>query len=546
LAITIFLLDLCYAIADPRIQIGNQNHTLRIARRFNIKEWIISLTTPRIKHNKVVPRKLALAPVTTNHKDPAVHQVKPALPIQNWIIDGIFKIAQMWKYPPIVIGGLILAILVEISIFTMLILPYNQAVKLWQAKQTDWYRYPKNALPAWINAFRKEDLPSTIILNSTKGGVIKEFKEIKEDFYQVDLTYNFDYPYSGGFPQDVDLLITTQYKEKRPHLTLTWTTPDGREIDLGSVSVVNGQSYRLFLEESIQKKLKDRLVARALFGASDPNQPVRKAVRDDGFSETDKPLTGPYRLHVKAYLFEKDAKLDAELLIYGQVYGVAGTDNKRRDLLIGLLWGTPIALAFGIVAALGTSLSTMLFAAVSTWFGGWVDEFIQRLTEINMLIPFYPICLMIYVLYSKSFLVILGVAVALSIFGSGIKNYRAVFLQIREEPFIEAARTYGASDWRIIFKYLIPRIRTVLVPQLIYLVPSYVFLEASLAVLGLSDPKIPPTWGQLVVSGLGTGLYYEGYYLSLIPAVLLILTGVAFLLIGKSLEQIFEPRLREM
>lgn len=153
------------------------------------------------------------------------------------------------------------------------------------------------------------------------------------------------------------------------------------------------------------------------------------------------------------------------MILYGQVYGLAGTDDMRRDLMVALLWGTPIALAFGFLGAIFNGVISMLIAAVSVWFGGWVDSAIQRLTEINMILPTLPIAITIYYLYSKSIWMILGVIIILSIFGSTIKTYRAAFMQVKESPYIEAAQAYGASDWRLIRSYLVPRIIPLLIPQ---------------------------------------------------------------------------------
>ena len=150
---------------------------------------------------------------------------------------------------------------------------------------------------------------------------------------------------------------------------------------------------------------------------------------------------------MKAVTFDKDADIYAELVVYGKLAGWAGTDHLRRDLGIALLWGTPIALAFGLLAALGTSLSQLIIAAVGTWFGGWLDELIQRITEVNLVLPFLPILIMIGTFYSRSIFVILSAVILLSIFGSGIKTYRAVFMQVKESPYIEAARSYGASNY---------------------------------------------------------------------------------------------------
>jgi len=223
---------------------------------------------------------------------------------------------------------------------------------------------------------------------------------------------------------------------------------------------------------------------------------------------------------------------------------LAGTDHLRRDLSIALLWGIPIALIFGLVAALGTSILTMTIAAIGVWNGGWVDELIQRITEINMVLPFLSILVMIGTFYSKSLWVILGVTILLSIFGGGIKTYRANFMQIKESMYIEAAEAYGAKNSRIIFLYLIPRIIPLLIPGLVSSIPTYVFLEATLAVLGLGDPVLP-TWGKIINDAQQAGALYNGmYYWILEPAVLLMITGLAFAMLGFSLDRIFNPRLR--
>jgi peptide/nickel transport system permease protein len=140
----------------------------------------------------------------------------------------------------------------------------------------------------------------------------------------------------------------------------------------------------------------------------------------------------------------------------------------------------------------------------------------------------------------------LGATILLSIFGGGIKTYRAVFMQVRESAYIEAARAYGASNGRIIFNYMVPRMIPMLIPQLVTLIPSYVFLEASLAVLGLGDPVLP-TWGKIINDAWSNGALYGGlYYWVLEPAALLMLTGLAFAMLGFSLDRIFNPRLRGM
>ena len=245
-----------------------------------------------------------------------------------------------------------------------------------------------------------------------------------------------------------------------------------------------------------------------------------------------------------AILFEPEADIDAKLVVYGQVHGLTGTDHRRRDMSVALLWGTPIALAFGLLAAVGTTITTMIIAAVGVWFGGWVDALIQRTTEVNLILPVLPILIMIGTFYSRSIWIMLGAVIILGIFSAGIKTYRAIFLQVKESPYIEAAQAYGAGNMRIVMLYMIPRIIPILIPQFVVLIPSFVFLEATLAVLGLGDPVLP-TWGKVLDDARGNGALYHGhYYWMLQPAALLMVTGLGFAMVGFTLDRIFNPRLR--
>ncbi len=99
---------------------------------------------------------------------------------------------------------------------------------------------------------------------------------------------------------------------------------------------------------------------------------------------------------------------------------------------------------------------------------------------------------------------------------------------------------------RIVFRYLIPRILPLVIPDLIALIPTFVFLEAALAVLGLGDPVLP-TWGKVIQDAFSQGALFNGfYYWILEPAVLLMIAGFGFALVGFALDRIFNPRLREL
>lgn len=258
------------------------------------------------------------------------------------------------------------------------------------------------------------------------------------------------------------------------------------------------------------------------------------------------PVKGIYKLVIEGVTFEEGSDLDADFVFHGTVYGLFGTDHQRRDLIVPMLWGAPVALAFGLIASLGTAVLTMIIAAMGAWYGGWVDELIQRITEVNLVLPFFSILVMVGTFYSRSTWVILSVTVALSIFTGGIKAYRAIFMQVKESTYIEAARAYGTSAGRIIFVYMIPRMIPLLIPGVVSSVPAFVFLEATLAVLGLGDPVLP-TWGRLINDAFSNGALYKGlYYWIMAPSILLMMSGLGFAMLGFALDRVFNPKLRDL
>ena len=445
-------------------------------------------------------------------------------------LQNTFK--ELTRYPSAIFGLAIIAFLIILSIYAMVSIPYREALRLWRGGEGIWYKNPKYAAPEWSNSFRRNKLPATIDLSSQAGSAEKTITQDKYGNSAITITVKFDYLYNA-LPPDMAIYFTSKFPNKQPYASISWLTPDGREIRIADFAVGQTEVYWFSQDTKLQRRLAGLEPQQGLF-MLDPTA---------GLST---PVKGTYQLNIKVITFEPNTDLDAEFILYGRVSGIAGTDHLRRDLKIALLWGTPIALSFGLLAALGTTVTTLVIAACSVWFGGWVDSIIQRITQVNMVLPFLPILIMVGTFYSHSIWVILGATIVLSIFGAGILTNRAIFLQVKESPYIEAARAYGASSWRIIFQYLTPRIIPTLIPQLVVLIPGFVFLEASLAVLGLGDPTLP-TWGKIINDAQQNGALYAGlYYWVLEPAVLLMISGLAFAMLGFSLDRIFNPKLREL
>jgi len=436
---------------------------------------------------------------------------------------------EILRYPSALIGVVIIGLLVATAIYAVIKIPYRQAIELWRGGESVWYQNPKFAPPAWFNLFSSKKFAESFSVSTAKGTLSKTVTAGAQDTGSIDIHHSFDFQYDE-YPQEMLIYFNTVFAQKQPFVSIVWLTPDGRKIRIDDFGVAQRQTLRFSQDQRLLQRLKGADPMQALF--QDP--------------KTGQILKGTYEVQITGTTFEKGSDINAEFVFQGSVYGLAGTDQERRDLTIPLLWGAPVALIFGLVASLGTLVLTMIIAAVGTWYGGWVDELIQRITEVNLVLPFLSILVMIGTFYSRSLWVILTATVLLSIFTGSIKTYRAIFMQVKESMYIEAARAYGASDLRIIFQYLIPRMIPLLIPAMVSSVPSFIFLEASLAVLGLGDPTLP-TWGKMINDADTNGALYKGYYYWIVePAVLLMVTGFGFAMLGFALDRVFNPRLRDV
>jgi peptide/nickel transport system permease protein len=436
------------------------------------------------------------------------------------------RVKELRRYPAMAAGLIIIAIFVGVSIYTPIAIPPAEAARLWRGAGGVWEDNPQNAAPVWYDLFTREKLPRTIIVSTADSGPISE-EAIGDGLKRIEVALPFHYPYDG-FPAELKLFTETTGGVGAP-ATLSWQTPDGRTILLQENRLLKKSDvYYISQDEELRARLSGLMPHLGLFANPE---------------DQNKSLKGDYRLVLTAEV-PVATQLNARLTVYGRIHGLAGTDERRRDLMVALLWGAPIALIFGVLAAVGTTVLTYVLAATGTWLGGKVDRTFQWITQVNLIIPLLPVLLMFGYLYNRSIWVMLGLVVALNIFGSTMLTYRAMFLQAKEAPYIEAARAYGAQNSRVIFRYLMPRLAPTLLPEFVLLIPTFVFLEATLAVLGLGDP-VMPTWGKVLESAFRQGALLKGYYYWFLePAILLVLVGIGFSLIGYSLDRIFNPRLR--
>lgn len=444
----------------------------------------------------------------------------------------ISRLRELRRYPSAIAGLVVLIFFIGFSIYTVFALPYSEAIRLWRGGPGVWDDNPRRAAPVWMDWFTSDRISRTIVVTLEDEG-IKTVEPVGGGMNRVEITLPFEFTYDR-FPKELSLFTVGSFRQANENFAVYMRKPNGEIIILNEeLEFRQHHSYRISQDLNLR---------RALGGAS-PHVGLFVA---DPLVDVSKPLKGHYELVVQGELPEGSDLHEAKLVVYGQVYGLAGTDHNRRDLTIALRWGAPIGLIFGVLAAVGAQVSTFILGGIGTWFGGRLDSIFHRITEVTMILPLLAVLIMVGHFYSRSIWVMLGVVILMSVFSASLKVYRAMFLQAREAPYIEAARAYGAGNFRIIFKYLLPRLSPILLPQFVMVIPTFVFLEASLAVIGLGDPRIP-TWGKVIYDArVNDALYMGNYYWMIQPAVLLMLIGFSFALVGYSLDRIFNPRLRKI
>lgn len=534
LGLVVFMLDVVYVLVDPRVCAFGSEPSLR-----GKQDWR-SIFTFKRRRPHFPPRRLSLS----REEDTSVKPTR----LNPKRIPFIQTLRQAWlqvvRYPSAIFGLVVILLLLAGSLYSLIALPYGKIGATWGGStMTGQPVIPKLASPAWLNVFRQKDSLSTLILDSQKGEAQEQVTELADGTRSINLTFEFDYDY-GDFPSEAMLYLDGNYTVKRSFAAVTWFTPDGREIKLKNTAVITGTTYNLDDNILIQRMVSanPHLAAWFRFGQIDPTPPHHSLFADP---TKDSPtlVPGRYTVRVEGLTFEPGNDISARLVLLGHVYGLAGTDNMRREISTPLLWGMPLTLGFGLLGALLTTLLSLLISAAGVWYGGWFDALIQRLTEINLVLPVLAISVLAYAYLNVDLWVIMIIVVLLNVLGSPTKNFRSAFLSIRSSPYIEAAQSYGASSSRIILRYMVPRILPTVIPQLIVLIPSFVFLEVTLGLFNINTGY--PTWGTLIYQGLTQGALYHHQYRIIQPLALVLLTGMSFSLFGFSLERILNPRLEK-
>ncbi|MBS3816027.1 MAG: ABC transporter permease [Candidatus Thermoplasmatota archaeon] len=237
---------------------------------------------------------------------------------------------------------------------------------------------------------------------------------------------------------------------------------------------------------------------------------------------------------------------DAKLTIAGAVFGILGTDSGRRDIFQGWVWGARYGLIAGGLVAITTVIFGTLFGMTSAYYGGWVDELMQRINEILMGIPTLPILIITLQFWNNSIWVFVLIY-SLLMWRGAAKVIRSRGLQVAQDTYIEAAESLGSGSGRIIVKHMIPQILPYAIAQAALLVPIVIMAEAGLHILGLGDPSIV-TWGTLLTQARDSGAVMnpsKSWFWILFPGLGMILVGFGFISTGMAIERIINPKMKQ-
>jgi peptide/nickel transport system permease protein len=240
-----------------------------------------------------------------------------------------------------------------------------------------------------------------------------------------------------------------------------------------------------------------------------------------------------------------DTVTNSEIILGGKVYGIIGTDDLRRDLAIGLLWGAPVALFIGLTVSVAAVFIGLIYGVVAGYKGNRTDEGLMRINDVFYSLPTLPLLVILSVTVGSSIFLITGFLVIFGWVGMA-KISRSLALQIKSLQYVEAARLMGQSDTKIIFKHIIPQLLPLTFASIAIAVPGAILGEAALSFLGLGDPSIP-TWGQILHDAHSAGAMSRGLWWWIVPPGMMIaITGLAFVLIGNALDNIVNVRARRM
>jgi peptide/nickel transport system permease protein len=218
-----------------------------------------------------------------------------------------------------------------------------------------------------------------------------------------------------------------------------------------------------------------------------------------------------------------------------------GTDQFARDMLSRIIYGARISLAIGFIAVAIAIVLGSLLGAIAGYLGGWLDSILMRFTDMVMAFPRLVLLIMIIALFDPSITLIILV-LGLTQWPGTARLVRGEVLSLREQEYVQAARALGFGPSRIILRHLIPNVLAPVIVAATLGIGNTIVLEAGLSFLGMGVQPPTPSWGTLVADGRQNLI--GAWWVATFPGLAIVVTVLAFNLVGDGLRDALDPRLR--
>lgn len=221
-----------------------------------------------------------------------------------------------------------------------------------------------------------------------------------------------------------------------------------------------------------------------------------------------------------------------------------GTDNLGRSVAAQFVWGARVSLFVGLMATLLTIAIGSVVGVLAGFFGRWVDAVLMRLTDWFLVIPFLPTAIVLAAVLGRSVWNIILV-IGITSWPSTARIVRAQVLTVKQRLYVDRARALGARRAHIIRRHILPNVAPLILATTTLAVPISILTETTLSFLGLGDPT-RASWGKTLEEAYRQGAISRSAWWYYLPAGLGIVAVVlAFTMVGRALEEILDPRLRE-
>jgi ABC-type dipeptide/oligopeptide/nickel transport system permease subunit len=216
-----------------------------------------------------------------------------------------------------------------------------------------------------------------------------------------------------------------------------------------------------------------------------------------------------------------------------------GTDSGGRDVFSWVVWGARVSLYVGFAAVLIELLIGGGIGMIAGYFGGIIDETLMRITDVVITLPTLMLLILAVSMFQARSIHITTLVMGLLGWPFMARVVRSEFLSLRESTYVEAAKSMGATDWRIILRHILPNTLSTIIVLVTIDIPSYVFWEASLTFLGFGD-RLSPSWGVLIQNG--TSLLRPSPWITTFPGLALFFTSLGFNLLGDGLRDALDVK----